>query len=193
MIGNKRHFFGLSSRSGFSLAELIISLSIISLLSALFLANYHSSNQRTDLIMTAQTLVTDIRFSQANALGLIKYDGQTPAGGWGVALFSDEQNNGYYLLFADENDDERYNDGEASEALGGRRIDFSPNIFVDQITINGTEQSRANISFLPPDPLTRLRADIATGTVLEIRLKEKINNTTKTVRINFLGLVEVID
>lgn len=181
---------------GFSLIELIVSISIIALLSALFLANYRSTSRRTDLVMAAQTLVTDIRFAQANALGLIKYDDEVPAGGWGIyasaANVAANGNTGY-TLFADENDDQIMNTGEAAANLGGKRIDLPPNIVIDRLTLGTSEVSAANITFLPPDPITRLRGSAGTSTVLEIRLREKVNDTTKTVRVNFLGLVEVID
>lgn len=181
---------------GFSLIELIVSISIIALLSGLFLANYRSTNRRTDLVMAAQTLVTDIRFAQANALGLIKYDGEVPAGGWGIYVSNTTgttKGGTSYTLFADENDDQIMNTGEAAANLGGKLIDLPPNIVIDSLTLGTSEVSTANITFLPPDPITRLRGSAGTSTVLEIRLREKVKDTNKTVRVNFLGLVEVID
>lgn len=184
----------ISQKPAFSLIELIVSLSVITLLTGLFLANYHSANRRTDLTMTAQTLVTDIRYAQANALGLIKYDGEVPAGGWGVYFANgSSDNNARYVIFADEDDSSSYQEGEGSEALGGRLVDLPPNIVIDAILVGGSQDNRASVTFLPPDPLTRIQGNGATSTFLEIRLREKLNDTTKTVRINFLGLVEVID
>jgi len=186
-IGNRYN------RSGFTLLELIVSISIMSILTALFLANYHSNNQRTDLTMAAQTLVSDIRYAQANALGLIKYDGEVPAGGWGVFFTSGGENLDKYIIFADENDDQLYTDTESLESLGGRIEELPPNIYISNITLDGVGVNSVNVTFLPPDPITRINTHSATGTVVEIRLKETINNTTKTVRVNFLGLAEVID
>lgn len=183
-----------SVKSGFSLIELIVSLSVITLLTGLFLANYHNANRRTDLTMTAQTLVTDIRFAQANALGLIKYDGEVPAGGWGVYFARGNNNNDTrYVIFADENDDRSYQEGEGNEGLGGRLVDLPPNIVIDNIRVGSIQDTKASVTFLPPDPLTRIQGTSATSTSVEIRLREKLNDATKTVRINFLGLVEVID
>ncbi|PKM87092.1 hypothetical protein CVU83_03410 [Candidatus Falkowbacteria bacterium HGW-Falkowbacteria-2] len=180
-------------KSGYTLLELIVSMSIITLLTGLFLANYHSSNRRTDVIMTAQTMVSDFRYAQANALGLIKYDGEVPAGGWGIFVTSDPQEYRKYIIFADENDDELYQDTESMTVLGGRTIELSPNINIESITVNGVAKAKAVITFLPPDPITRIKTDTGTGTVVEIKLKENVNNSTKTVRVNFLGLIEVID
>jgi len=192
MIGNKKKFIFLL-KSGFTLVELLVSMGIISVLTVLFLVNYHSTNQRTDLTMAAQTLVTNIRLAQANALGLVKYDGVVPAGGWGVFVTSDNSLNNNYLIFADENDSQKFEEGEAAINLGGNQISLPPNINIDRITFAGAEAVKGNITFLPPDPITRLFSGYATSTSMDIRLRESINNTTKTVRINFLGLVEVID
>ena len=197
MIGVKFKKLRISKKkSGFSLVELIVSLSVITLLTGLFLANYHNANRRTDLTMTAQALVTDIRYAQANALGLIKYDGAVPAGGWGVYFSAGgmgNSNNTSYVIFADENDDRLYQVGEGQENLGGRLVDLPPNIVIDRIMVGSSQNARATVTFLPPDPLTRIRGSSGTSTFLEIRLRENLNDTTKTVRVNFLGLVEVID
>ena len=197
MIGVKFKKLRISKKkSGFSLVELIVSLSVITLLTGLFLANYHNANRRTDLTMTAQALVTDIRYAQANALGLIKYDGAVPAGGWGVYFSAGgmgNSNNTSYVIFADENDDRLYQVGEGQENLGGRLVDLPPNIVIDRIMVGSSQSARATVTFLPPDPLTRIRGSSGTSTFLEIRLRENLNDTTKTVRVNFLGLVEVID
>ncbi len=193
MTGIKNKKLCNLNHAAFSLIELIVSMSIITLLTALFLANYHSVNRRTDLTMAAQVLVTDIRMAQANALGLMKYDGLVPAGGWGVAFDADQTGNTQYSIFADENDNQNIDSGEAAANLGGRVVDLPPNIEIDRIYVNTNGEQSACVTFLPPDPITRISGSSATGTIMEIRLHEKLNDTTKTVRVNFLGLIEVID
>lgn len=180
-------------KRAFSLIELLVSMGIISILTVIFLANYRSANRRTDLVMTSQILVTDIRYAQANSLGLVKYQGAMPAGGWGVYFSSNSADNNRYIIFADADDSESYSSGEANENLGGRVVSLPDNIVIDNLNLGGAIRSEANITFLPPDPATRLRSGAYTDNYLEIRLREKINDTVKTVRVNFLGLVEVID
>lgn len=174
--------------------ELIVSISIITLLTAIFLANYHTINQRTDLTMTAQVMVSDIRSAQANALGLIKYEGEIPQGGWGVFLSAYADEGGQYIIFADMDGDQTQSGDEAAISYGAKTVTLPPKINIDGIFLpNGSQVFKANIIFLPPDPLTYIVTEQGTTTSLSIRLKENVNNTTKTVRINFLGLVEVID
>jgi len=193
----QKHFYiigiDMYKKRAFSLIELLVSLSIIAILTTLFLSNYRSANRRTDLVMTAQILVTDIRYAQANSLGLVKYEGAMPGGGWGVHFSSSEPNNNRYIIFADDNDNGLYDDGEANESLGGRLVYLPNNIIIEELNLGGTARAEANITFLPPDPITRLRSGPHTDTFLEIKLREEADGVVKTVRVNFLGLVEVID
>ena len=183
----------------FTLLEMIVSISMISFITVLFVANYRSANKRTDLIMTAQNLVADIHLAQNNTLGLVKYNDEVPAGGWGVA-FNVSQN--YYTLFADLDAPDTPGFLEmdtATEALpqyGARVTRLPEGISVSALTTVGTTSNAAvNVAFLPPDPRTNIYriAANATSTALEIQLRETRNNSIKTVRLNFLGLVEVLD
>lgn len=193
MIGNKIKI-KLSLQTGFTLVELLVSLSIISLLTALFLANYHNTNQRTDLVMAAQTMVTNIRFAQANALGLVRYDGAVPAGGWGVFLSSYSDEKDKYIIFADIDGDQSFSSNESVANYGAKIVSLPNNITIDNLeTDSGQKVEKVNVIFLPPDPITYIATEYGTTTALNIRLKESLNNTTKTIRVNFLGLVEVID
>lgn len=179
----------ISRQAGFSLIELVTSLSIISILTALFLANYHTINQRTDLVMTAQTMVSDIRIAQSNALGLVKYNEEMFQGGWGVFFTTSS-----YIIAADVEPNQALPGGENFLNYPLKKVNFPEKISVDSIYLpNGTQVSTATIVFIPPDPLTYIRTEQGTTTSLNIRLKESVNNTTKTIRINFLGLIEVID
>ena len=51
-------------RSGFTLIELIVSMAIITMITAIFLVNYRSTTRRADLRLTAQRVVSDIRLTQ---------------------------------------------------------------------------------------------------------------------------------
>ena len=180
-------------KSGFTLIELIVSVTIIALVTGIFLANYSSANRRSDLTMTAQKMVTDIRTAQNYALGLTRYgtSGSTnvPVGGWGVHL--DLQNYGAskYVIFADDDGDKIYDSGEDVISKGAQVTTLPNNITINSLT-TGT---KADITFLPPDPITTITGSTATSSQLDIVLKDNKTNAIKTVRVNFLGLVEVID
>lgn len=183
----------MKNKAAFSLAELLVSISIIAILTVLFLVNYRQANQRTDIIMTSQIMVTDIRFAQANSLGLIKYDGDVPAGGWGVYFSSAEGENDKYTIFADLNDNKIYDDGEARPDLGGRVIILPRNIIIDEMITNTGSYDRLDVTFLPPDPRTIIFGTSSENLEARIILREAVGDTTKSIVINFAGLIEVID
>jgi len=198
---NKIKFMKLLKRQfdkfyGLTLVEMIVSISMIVIIAALFIANYQSINKRSDLIMTAQNLVADLHYAQNNTLGLSKYNGVVPSGGWGVHFDTASSSN--YVIFADLNGPGEigymsYDDGEGYINYGARLIELPPNIYISSITIGAGTTTMSNVTFLPPDPKTNIYDGSATSTLLKIELTENKNNSTKTIQVNFLGLIEVID
>ena len=188
-------FIFLKNKKGFSLAELIVSLGIIMMMMIVFMANYKNSNKRTDLVMTAQTMVADIHLAQNNALGLVKYNGTVPGGGWGISF---DKTGNSYTLFADLNNPgtagylSYSTSTEGNVSYGARVVNLSAGISITSLKLGVTSVDSANVTFLPPDPKTNIYSGGATSTVLEIQLQDKSSaSSTKTVRVNFLGLAEV--
>jgi len=194
-------------KPAFTLIEMVISISIITIVTALFIVNYHSANKRTDLTMAAQNLVSDLHLAQNNALGLVKYglgsSAAVPPGGWGIS-FATSTNS--YTLFADldaPGDPGYLNYDPPTEGIidyGARTTSLPAGISIIELRTfradGGSDlNSQANVTFLPPDPITNIyRVDTAgTSTAIEIKLQETQNNSIKTIRVNFLGLAEVID
>ena len=177
-------------KSGFTLIELIVSTAVITMMTGIFIANYSSTNRRTDLTMTAQKLVTDIRLAQNYALGLARYGGSgstnVPAGGWGVHF--DLTSNKQYIVFADDNNNKVYDTGEANPSYGAQVSVLPQNVIIQSLS-SGT---KADVTFLPPDPITTI-TNGSTYNQVDIVLKDTKTNTIKTVRVNFLGLSEVIN
>jgi prepilin-type N-terminal cleavage/methylation domain-containing protein len=158
---------------GFSVVEIIVSVSIISLLSAIFLTNYHATNNNTKVLMAAQKLASDIRVAQSYALGIQDNQGNTPEMGWGVYLGQNADN---YIIFANE----------AGDYL--RNTDGSEDVNIIKLP-SGIEiiSSDADILFLPPDPITLINS--SPNANVNIILSDGL--VSKTVRVNFFGLIEV--
>jgi len=175
---------------GFSLPEVIISLSIIVMITAIFLSNYRDAEKRSDLSLSAQNLVSDIHLAQSYALGLAEYAGEVPSGGWGLHFDSATSSADRYIIFADINANQRYDVGEEDPDSGGRTMYFSK---TTKIKGFNSVTSPLDITFLPPDPITTIYGGSGTSTVADIILTEIVNNTEKSIQINFLGLAEVLD
>ena len=189
----------------FTLIEMVVSLGIIMVISVIFIANYRTSNKRTDLIMTAQSLVADIHAAQNSSLGLVKYGTIVPAGGWGVNF---NKNDNTYTIFADleaplESGNLSFDPNtEADRNSGARQISLSGEIEIEELRIfsgvNGSIENTTNeasVTFLPPDPKTNIYNEVSgsSGTALTVKLKEVNGEGRRTIKINFLGLIEMID
>lgn len=189
-------------KAAFTLIEMLVSIGVITLISALFVANYRAGNQRTDLSMVAQSLTADLRRAQNDALALTKYGDALPEGGWGIHI---ETATSSYILFADRQiapvsgAAEYDGETEGNINLGARVTQLSPRVVVEDLQLTNGEgfsssASSVDITFLPPDPQITIKAnDISNFTKLTIVLKETEKNTTKTVEANIFGLIEVID
>lgn len=186
-------------RSGLTLIELIVSLFIISFVTAIFVTNYRSTNKRTDLVMTAQVLVSDIHRAQNNSLGLVKYGDVSPAGGWGINFDLTKKNR--YVVFADlqgpTTSGYRIYDPNTEGDInkGARVVMLPPDIELASLRMAGYSSPiySANVTFLPPDPQINIYAQGATSTMLEIGVRELQSDTVKLIQVNFLGLAEVLD
>lgn len=198
------------NKKGFTLIEMITSISLIVMITAIFVANYRTGNKRTDLIMTSQKLVADIHAAQNNTLGLVKYGNEVPAGGWGLSFSVAYPKQ--YVLFADLDRPASTEPGQIWPAdygymrydpltegianQGARVVNLPPGIEIIGISTSDSSQTgypSAQVSFLPPDPKTTIFNNFGTSSVLRITLREARTGTTKIIRVNFLGLVEVIN
>lgn len=165
--------------AGFTLVELIVVFSIIAVLTAVFLVNFRAGSEQSRIELIAQNLVSEIRTAQSNTLGAVKYEGTVPEGGWGVHL---EEGTSQYTIFADTDADFEYDDpGETSSVKS-----FEENVSI--LSVDGVDS--VDIVFEPPDPTTYINGT-STGEVL-ITLADDRNNN-EVVRVNFFGLIEVVD
>ena len=191
-------------RPGLTLIELVVSLFIISFVTAIFVTNYRTTNKRTDLVMASQVIVSDIHRAQNNSLGLMKYGTETPAGGWGVNF--DLTHKDRYIIFADlqgplpsgqSTTGYRLYDPatEGDVNKGARIVMLPPEIELASLRLVGYASPiySANVTFLPPDPQINIYGQGATSTMLEIGVRELHSDTVKLIQVNFLGLAEVLD
>lgn len=173
---------------GFTLIELIVSISIITLITGAFLTNYHSTNKRSELINSAQKMVSDIRLAQQFSLSTKQFNGAAPKGGWGA--YFNKATPSSYIIFADNNEpggDQNYDAGEEF-----RTVSLPAGISLNSIKDkDGNELNTVAIVFLPPDPATYIAGVM--NNKARIALKENAGSSVKTVEVNFLGLIEVID
>lgn len=167
------------AQSGFTLMELLVVFSIMAILTALFLVNFRASGDQSKIGLIAHNMASDIRSSQSKTLGAVKYEGSVPEGGWGIHI---EEGKSQYTVFADIDGDAAYDaPGETSAVKK----------FDDTVTVLSIDQAgTVDIVFEPPDPTTYINGT-STGSVMITLADERNNN--EVVRVNFFGLIEVLD
>ncbi len=145
-----KHIFSKRRQKGFTLAELVISIFIIGMISGLVLSNYNKGRSGAELSITVQKAASDIRLMQNYTLSLNRNEktGNIPGGGWGVVF--DSASNDRYFFFADENDDHAYNSSTENYST----INLPRNVVIDSIYLNAAARSSTTIAFMPPDPTT---------------------------------------
>lgn len=168
-----------NKQKGFTLVELLVSVSIIAIMSTLFFVNYRQGGVGVDLNAAANSVASKIRVAQNYSLGTKKFNNLTPLGGWGVHIDYENYNN-QYIMFADIDGDFTYDLGE------GYSTSTLP---INVVFSSMTKASPVDIVFLPPDPRTFINTE--DNQALTITLQEVVNNTTNGIEINFLGLIDV--
>ncbi len=173
--------------NGFTLAEILVVLFIISFLSALTFANYRQGGKEMALQRAASKLAQDIRRAQEMAIAATESPqgpvcaGQISEGGYGIVLKdSPPPWDKSYVLFADCDADGEYDGDELIE-----RIYFEGGVRLGGLVGPGTSLV---IIFQPPDPTLRVNKP---PHVTNFPITLQIDNQTTTVTVNRIGLVEI--
>ncbi|MCX6795113.1 MAG: type II secretion system protein [Candidatus Falkowbacteria bacterium] len=190
------------SQPAFSIIEMLVSISIIALISGIFLVNYRNGIRRSDLSMATNIMAADTRMAQSYSLGLVKYDAVFPDGGWGVNF--DLATPDRYYFFADggvfdtASDQVRQNE-ESLPQYKAKTVVFSTGIKITDIKIKDDNDlwfsiSNLVVTFLPPRPTTNVHnvAGDWNGREALITLTNNQNSTTMQMTVNSFGLIDIV-
>ena len=131
--------------------ELIVVISIFSMITMSLVSNYHSSTKTLVLNTLARQIVTEIRRTQTFAMGNVKASSLFPSYG----LYADMSNPNSLIFFVDLNGNHLY-DGGAELA---ETIKFSNANYISDLRVNmkkdppnGTSVTKLTIVFTRPYP-----------------------------------------
>jgi len=184
----------LRKELSFTLIELLVSIFIIILLAGIIFANYRASGEQFALQRSANKLAQDIRRAQQMAMSATEYQGEVPAGGYGIYAEANpnppyEQE---YILFGNRDaDDHQYNAG--SDYLI-ETISVEKGVTIADIKLDGVSKSKIHISFIPPDPQVWIVPPEGGGGSSEGQIILALItdfSKTKTVKVNSAGLIEI--
>ena len=166
------------TKKGFTLVELMVTFSIISVLSVVVFANYRLGEKQFALQRSAYKLAQDIRRAQEMAMSAKEFSGApaTFKSSYGINF----QINSTSSLFADLNEDKNYSSNEKVETLESEKgvgiISLSP---CNPLTV----------VFSPPDPDIIICGNPAISSA-SITLNFA-GGAGKTIKVNKAGLIEI--
>ncbi|MBU4217109.1 prepilin-type N-terminal cleavage/methylation domain-containing protein [Candidatus Parcubacteria bacterium] len=164
-------------QSGFSLMEIMVTIAIIGILSAVTIVNYASIGKKNSVSLAAQNLSSDIHKTQSYALNG-KIVG-TNKGYWGV--YFDKDNNGKYIIFADNDQDNLRDSGDTDYQVvnlpkGVKIMDVHPS-------------AQISLVYAPPDPKIAINPGAVSSAMIGLSNYDDTN--TKVIEVNIFGLVDV--
>jgi prepilin-type N-terminal cleavage/methylation domain-containing protein len=193
----------LSNKKGYTLLELIVSISIIAIIAGIFFANYRETSNDNSTKVAARIIASEIRKVQNYALGLKEFKTfGVPAGGWGVRFESGVVGTNKMVIFADRDESRKYREGGPIDEKY-REVELPRNIVVDSFNLNTNMAANFTyIVFQPPNPDTFIGGaqdesddSLVDGDMeawLEISLKYKDDpSTVVALNINRFGLVNI--
>jgi len=188
-----------SYKKGFSIVELIVTISVFALLSTSLVGNYRSSTKALSLSSLAAKVSTDIRRAQAFGISNIDRSGSYYA--HGISFQKAPPDEKSYIIFADVNGN-FINDnlgtctGECVEKMA--IVDGS---YISALCVNTkktgtcTAVDSLHIAFKRPEPEPFIRGVIGGVTAsyddAEITLKTRDGSLSKTIVVWKTGLVAV--
>ncbi|MFA6551746.1 MAG: prepilin-type N-terminal cleavage/methylation domain-containing protein [Patescibacteria group bacterium] len=173
------------SGAGFTLVELLVSISILMIMSSMVLVNYNISGRNSALLLEAYKFAGDARRAQNMAMGSFELEstGTIPQGGWGIYIPDTADDNIYYI-YADMNGNEDYD--------SGTDVIFQTVALENNIVFTGASVNNS-IVFLPPDPRAFINGKNAGETSVDSEITIVFSGAagTKDVYLNDLGLIDI--
>jgi type II secretory pathway pseudopilin PulG len=164
-----------SDKNGFTVVELIVTIGILIVITALILADYPEFSQRMSLKKTSQEIALVVHQAQAYGLGVREFiPGSGVYPGYGIHFDSSSPDS--FLLFADLNGNKLY-DGDAEKVelfkikTGEAIYDLCGN---EKNTPPGVcSLNTMDIVYFRPAPVVSLRSGAFTYADAEIKIKSQ--------------------
>ncbi len=189
---NLQGFIKQINSKGVTLIEIIIVVSIISIISSIIIADFPKIKLQLSLSRTAHKLAQDIRVAQnlSSSGNEVFFNSQNVVPkGYGIYIDINSSNGDKkYLIYADMNGDNHYYQDQDYIYKEINIEDNESGIIIKQI-LNGTEN--VSINFAPPNFDVTITNLYYSQEPLEIVLAvESFPDITRTITVNRSGFVE---
>ena len=167
-------------KAGFSLLEIIVVMSIISIMTAIFTTGHLKDRDRKALILETERVANDIRNARSYTFNTTSFDSSgPPAGGFGIHF---DKNSSSYTIFADKDIplDKVYS-GVSEEY---QKITLLENMKISDLQINGGVVNSADVVFIPPYGIIYINNDNTVGRELKITVTGPTGSNIITVNVS---------
>lgn len=177
---------------GFTLIELLVVISVIAVLSTVFVAGFRSDGRGLALERSSRVFIQAVDQARSLSLSGGQHEGETVSGGFG---FYAQEDTGDIILFADCNQDGEYQENGASSSCAAsasekvETISLESGVTFDSITPCTSGACTLTVVFVPPYATSSFAPDL-TG-VESIFILRNQDGATKEIRINTLGVATI--
>lgn len=172
-----------TNRRGFTVAELLVSISIFMMITTVVLANFRSNSRSEQVRFNAQDLASIIRKAQLNS----QYgrsvssngDATVPIGGFGIHIEQCTSGPCEYRLFADVDGQLDYDSEEEATS----------EVYLLPVSMHvvGLPAAVTDLVFKPPQPFVCVNADCDGATDVDIVLEHRATQEQAVISINPLS------
>lgn len=180
--------------------EMIVSASVIAMLTAIFVANFHPARQKNLVNAAVNKLVTDIREVENYALSLKELKNGTPPPRGYLLKFTTD--NDYFEVCSDNGDNQLCTNSELYQTryIFGNENKTENRVIISNLKLDGANRPTIYLIFEPPDPVTIICQNNPTcddnfahqppSSAATITLRDTVAGESKTLEINKFGLVD---
>ncbi len=170
---------------GFTLIEVLVILSIITIMTISVFSNYGKNNEVFALERSSQKIAQDIRRAQEMATSGL----ESASSILGYGVYFSTSNPTSYLIYEEVNDASpimSYETGDITKETINLENGVEILSLVDSVSV-----SNISISFEPPNPLTYIDGDFSDKTAIITLCVASDHTKTRTITINSAGMVQV--
>ncbi len=174
-------------RPGFTLIELMVTVSIIGIIVTASMAGYFNSEKKSNLDGGMRMLSANFNLARNDFLSGVKYAGAVPVGGWGIHL---DKSSSTYLLFADLNNNGLYDAGESDAGFGGREFDLGKNLSFSTIDLGDQLDT---VFFGINTPKASIMSGANSSSTACVEVTETVSGRVAGFKINAFGFYEIVN
>ncbi len=169
---------------GITLIELLVSISVITIMSGALLINWHPAQDSFALRRSAAKLSADLKRVRQSSISTSEFSCSVSPGeeygGYGIYLATASPD--LYRMYENCNTNYSWDSGEEIEIL-----DLESGVEISSLKINGGSVTTLDLLFIPPNPDTYINTEkIGKEAIIEL----SNGSSTATVTINNSGKIE---